>query len=188
MAPVLDALLTRWQPYAGRTWQVMSAVAYYAGLRPSEVVMLRRRAFHLPHLPAGGWGFIEVTEADDAEYNPTDPKTGKRRVPIPPHLVLLLHAYLAERSIGPDDLLFRTRKGTRPPLGNWGRALKNTCERAGVGHLSPYDLRHGLRHHLATSRRPPGRGRPPSRSQRPNARRSLHPGPHRRRDDGERAH
>jgi len=28
-------------------YQVITAVAYYAGLRPSEVVMLRPRALHL---------------------------------------------------------------------------------------------------------------------------------------------
>jgi hypothetical protein len=40
---------------------VMTAVAYYAGLRPSEVVMLRARALELP---TSGRGRIEVVEAD----------------------------------------------------------------------------------------------------------------------------
>ena len=37
------------------------AIVYYAGLRPSEVAMLRVRALTLP---AVGWGRIEVTEAE----------------------------------------------------------------------------------------------------------------------------
>ena len=39
----------------------MTAVAYYAGLRPSEVVMIRRGSLDLP---ASGWGRLHVTEAD----------------------------------------------------------------------------------------------------------------------------
>ena len=46
---------------SSRTYQVMIAVSYYAGLRPSEVVMLRPRALHLP---VDGWGRIDVVEAD----------------------------------------------------------------------------------------------------------------------------
>lgn len=45
MASVLDAIRTQ-QP-GSRTYQVMTAVTYYAGPRPSEVVMLRPRALTL---------------------------------------------------------------------------------------------------------------------------------------------
>ena len=50
MAAAIDAIVTK-QP-GTRTYRVMTAVAYYAGLRPSEVVMLRLRS---THLPATGW-------------------------------------------------------------------------------------------------------------------------------------
>ena len=62
----------------------MTAVAYYGGLRPSEVVMLRVRSLTLPVM---GWGRIDVTEADISWDEPGEPKTGPRRVPIPPVLV-----------------------------------------------------------------------------------------------------
>ncbi|HEX6237895.1 MAG TPA: hypothetical protein VFZ68_11915 [Acidimicrobiales bacterium] len=50
MAAILKAIVTH-QP-GSRNYQLMSAVMYYAGLRPSEVVMLRPRALRLP---AEGW-------------------------------------------------------------------------------------------------------------------------------------
>lgn len=143
MTTVLEALPTKVQPYAGRTWQVMSDVAYYAGLRPSEVMMIRRRVIHLPLRPAGGWGFIDVLEADDGEDNAAATKTSDpRRVPIPPILTQILWAFLPERPGPPEQLIFRTEKGTRPPINNWRRALKRACDTAGVKRLSPYDLRH----------------------------------------------
>ena len=57
MARAIEAIGSH-QP-GSRTYQVMTAVAYYAGLRPSEVVMLRGRVLHLPD---SGWGRIDVLE------------------------------------------------------------------------------------------------------------------------------
>jgi integrase len=147
MAQVIAALPTQVQPYAGRTWEVMSAVGYYAGLRPSEVLYLRRQDVHLPEPDPDdpdtvGWGWLEVEQADDGEDNAADPKTGRRVVPIPPHLVVVLQAFLEERPGPPETLLFRTKKGTRPSLDNWRRALRRACRAAGIDPLSPYDLRH----------------------------------------------
>ena len=48
---IIDAMRSH-QP-GSRTYQAMTAVVFYAGLRPSEVVMLRPRALHLP---TDGWG------------------------------------------------------------------------------------------------------------------------------------
>lgn len=53
----------------------MTAVAYYAGLRPSE-------GRHAPgqslDLPETGWGHIEVAGADVDFDGPGEPKTGPR--------------------------------------------------------------------------------------------------------------
>ena len=80
MARAIDAIETH-QP-GSKTYKVMTAVAYYAGLRPSEVVMLRRRSLHLE---GSGWGALEVTEADISYDEPGEPKTGSRTVPVPAH-------------------------------------------------------------------------------------------------------
>ena len=53
MAESIDAIVTQ-QP-GSKTYRVMTAVAYYAGLRPSEVVMLRVRS---AVLPPDGWGTV----------------------------------------------------------------------------------------------------------------------------------
>jgi integrase len=101
------------------TYQAMTAVVFYAGLRPSEVVMLRPRALDLP---TEGWGSIAVTEADIDWGEPGDPKTGNRMVPIPPRLVELLRSWVNEHGLDDDELLFRTRVGGRPSESNWSRA------------------------------------------------------------------
>ena len=71
MARALSAMVTH-QP-ASATYQAMTAVAYYAGLRPSEVVMLRCSALVLPD---DGWGALEVREADISFDESGEPKTG----------------------------------------------------------------------------------------------------------------
>ena len=137
MVTVIDAIASN-QP-ASRTYQVMTAVAYYGGLRPSEVVMLRARALHLP---ARGWGRIDVTEADVSFDESGEPKTGPRSVPIPRHLVDLLRAWVNEHGSQPDELLFRTRTGRRPTSSNWSRALQRALATVGRPSMRIYDCRH----------------------------------------------
>jgi integrase len=137
VAAIIDELKSH-QP-GSRTYQAMTAVVFYAGLRPSEVVMLRPRALHLP---AEGWGSIAVTEADINWDEPGDPKTGNRVVPIPPRLVELLRSWIDEHGLVDDELLFRTRLGGRPSESNWSRALKRACRNAGQQRIRVYDFRH----------------------------------------------
>jgi integrase len=133
------AAMENLQP-GSRVYQAMTAVAYFAGLRPSEVVMLRVRSLTLP---GEGWGRIDVTEADISYDEPGEPKTGPRRVPIPPVLVTLLRQWVEDNGLsGPDDLLFRTAKGTRPSTSNWGRAWRRALESTGQPPLRVYDCRH----------------------------------------------
>jgi len=124
---------------ASRTYQVMTAVAYYAGLRPSEVVMLRARALHLP---ATGWGRIDVTEADVAFDEPGEPKTGPRSVPIPRKLVEMLQRWVSEGGFSGQDLLFRTRAGGRPTSSNWSRSLRLALTKIDHPPMRIYDCRH----------------------------------------------
>jgi integrase len=101
MARAIDAIVTQ-QP-ASETYRVMTAVAYYAGLRPSEVVMLRVRS---TELPTQGWGRLDVTEADISFDEPGEPKTGPRSVPIPPVLVAILREWCDTNHLStPDRLL-----------------------------------------------------------------------------------
>lgn len=138
MSRAIDAIATH-QP-GSRTYQIMTAVAYYAGLRPSEVVMLRRSSVTLP---ASGWGRIDVTEADIDFDVPGEPKSGMRSVPIPPVLVVPLRAWLASLpGDDPTELLFRTRTGKRPTASNWTRAWHRALRSIGEPPLRIYDCRH----------------------------------------------
>ena len=137
MAAVIYAIASH-QP-ASRTYQLMTAVAYYAGLRPSEVVMLRARALELPRT---GWGRVHVTEADVSFDEPGEPKTGARSVPIPPVLVELLREWVSDGGFRSDDLLFRTRTGGRPSWSNWARALQRALATVGAPSMRVYDCRH----------------------------------------------
>lgn len=138
MRRAIDAMFN--DKYGSRVYRVMTAVAYYAGLRPSEVVMLRRRSLALPKQ---GWGSIDVTQADISWDEPGEPKTGRRRVPIPPTLVEILREWIADAGVdGLDELLFRTEKGTRPSTSNWGRAWRRALTSIGEQPLRVYDCRH----------------------------------------------
>lgn len=137
MRRAIDAISSH-QP-GSRTYRVMTAVAYYAGLRPSEVVMLRPRALDLP---AAGWGRLEVTEADVSTDEPGLPKTGERSVPIPPPLVQILTEWLGEHDFAEHDLIFRTRTGGLPTASNWSRAWHRALRSIGQPTLRLYDCRH----------------------------------------------
>jgi integrase len=137
MDRIVAAMLSH-QP-ASATYRMMTLVAYLAGLRPSEVVMLRRRALTLP---AEGWGRIDVTEADVSFDEPGEPKTGARQVPIPPRLVAELRVWVETGGFEAEDLLFRTRNGRRPTASNWARSLKRACNAAGAPSMRVYDCRH----------------------------------------------
>jgi integrase len=138
MAAAIDAIVTH-QP-GSRAFRVMTAVAYYAGLRPSEVVMLRVAS---TVLPAEGWGRLEVTEADISFDEPGEPKTGPRSVPIPPVLVAMLAEWIDQNDLtDPERLLFRTRNDTRPSGSNWIRAWHRALAAVGQRPLRVYDCRH----------------------------------------------
>ena len=138
MAAAIDAISSHQTGSA--TYRVMTAVAYYAGLRPSEVVMLRVKALRLP---VEGWGRIDVTEADISFDEPGEPKTGPRSVPIPPTLVEILRDWLDVTGIASAEaLLFRTRNGNRPSGSNWGRAWRRALVTVGQEPLRVYDCRH----------------------------------------------
>jgi integrase len=134
---IINALRSH-QP-GSRNFQMMAAVVFYAGLRPSEVAMLRPRALYLPD---EGWGRIAVDEADDGWGEPVEPKTGKRSVPIPPQLVDLLRVWITDGNLVDDALLFRSRGGRRPAQSNWSRALRRACTNSNQRRVRPYDFRH----------------------------------------------
>ena len=139
MARAIDAIASR-DP-ASRTYRAMTAVVYYAGLRPSEVVMLRMRALDIPR--TSGWGRIHVTEADISFDEPGEPKTGSRTVPIPPVLVSILREWIEDGGFSsPDELLFRTRGDKRPLASSWGRAWHRALAATGQERLRIYDCRH----------------------------------------------
>jgi integrase len=137
MAKVIEAMASH-QP-GSRMYQAMTAVAYYGGLRPSEIVMLRVRSLDLP---ADGWGRIEVTEADIDFDVAGEPKTGERSVPIPAVLVERLHGWIEAKGLEGDDLLFRTRGDQRPSQSNWARSLRRALVQVGHPPIRVYDCRH----------------------------------------------
>lgn len=138
MMRILDAIPSH-QP-GSLTFQLMTAVVYYAGLRPSEVVMLRCRSLSLP--TDDSWGRIDVTEADIDFDTPGEPKTGPRSVPIPPVLAGQLQAWTSRHELEGDDLLFRTRTGGRPTTSNWSRAWHRALNTVGAPSWRIYDCRH----------------------------------------------
>ena len=138
MAKAIDAIACHQK--GNQTYRVMTGVAYYAGMRPSEVVMLRVGALELP---PEGWGRIHVVEADISFDEPGEPKTGPRVVPIPAALVTMLRKWLTDNAlVQPDALLFRTSGGKRPQQSNWIRSWHRALISIGQPTLRVYDCRH----------------------------------------------
>ena len=133
---------------------------YYAALRPSEAVMLRRSDLHLPRQ---GWGRIVLAaSASRAGRNWTDDGTARqerglkhraahetRTIPIPPDLVILLRAHVSRYGTTPDGRVFQTARGgiiqDSAYSAVWDQARKKALTeaqyRSPLGRR-PYDLRH----------------------------------------------
>jgi integrase len=138
------------------------ACLYFAALRPSEALRLRDIDCELPDT-SGAWGRIILTGAssrgggdwtDDGEaYEHRGLKHRAaetvRIVPIPPELVAILRAHIAEFGTAPDGRLFRGRNdGTLSSqyVKVWRAARKRVLTPAQVESplaRRPYDLRHG---------------------------------------------
>ena len=106
----------------GQHLEAFFACLYYAGLRPSEAVMLREG--HL-YLPKKGWGrIILAASASRAGTAWTDDGTARqerglkhragnetRTIPIPPELVRLLCTHVKKYGTTPDGRIFQTARG-----------------------------------------------------------------------------
>jgi integrase len=124
-------------------YQVLTALVYFTGMRPSEALMLDVEDLTLPG--SGQLGEVRVWRAHkDAGKlysvlgeDLNDTKTGgTRTAPLVPELVDMLLAFIGGRTSGP---LVRTRNGNVPTASNWHRAWKRASGDAG---LRIYDLRH----------------------------------------------
>lgn len=146
----------------GRRLHAFFACIYYAGLRPGEVQLLREADCTLP---ASGWGDLVLTgsrsEVSAGYYAPRGKRHHerplKRRaaeevrpVPIPPALVEILRAHLAEFGTTRDGRLFSgVESGENVPGSVYSRVWEEArqiglspAQEASPLARRPYDLRH----------------------------------------------
>jgi integrase len=146
---------------AGPRLRAFFALLYFAGLRPSEALDVRKQDCRLPE---SGWGLIVLEGSrpqagkawtDDGER--TEKRALKwrgqqeiRRVPIPPELVSILRQHLKTYGAAADGRLFRTATGGHITPAAYYRAWE-AARRYGLTPEAvnsplagrPYDLRHG---------------------------------------------
>lgn len=136
------------------------AVMYYAALRPSEAVELRKEALSLP---TAGWGELYLSRsAPSAGRSWSESRTrreprqlkhrGKdevRIVPTPPELTKALRDHLDQHGTTRDGRLFRGARGGPLSESLYGRVWGKAREAALSGNevasplaRRPYDLRH----------------------------------------------
>ncbi|WP_328935139.1 MULTISPECIES: integrase [unclassified Streptomyces] len=133
---------------------------YYAGMRPAEVINLRKSQCRLPRT---GWGLLNLKGgivtagkewSDDGAVHETHSlkrRSAKttRPVPIPPVLVRMLIEHIARFGVTADGRIFQNAAGNYIDAAaygiTWGRAREATLTMD--EHLlnlakRPYDLRH----------------------------------------------
>lgn len=144
----------------GRRLHAFFGCLYYAGLRPSEALGLRRGDCVLP---ADGWGELRLARArpdisgshfrdkGDVEDRPLKHRRVEavRVVPIPPALVAMLTVHLDEYGTTGDGRLFRGVGGGGVPTSVYADVWSNARllglspeQEASPLARRPYDLRH----------------------------------------------
>src|ERR1022692_378478 len=177
----------------GQHLEAFYACLYYAALRPSEAVMLRKADLHLP---AKGWGRIVLAvSASRAGRSWTDHGTARqerglkhraahetRTIPVPPDLVRLLRAHIRRYGTTPDGRIFQTARGgiiqDSAYSAAWAEARKERPHRSAVPVAArPPSLRPAPRRRLAVAelRGARDRGRPPRRARRRGPAQDLRP-------------
>ena len=124
---------------AAGSYRAMVLVLGVCGLRFGECAALRVRSVDLLRRR------LRVSEAVsdvNGQLVWSSPKTHQSRdVPLPRSLVPMVEA--AMKGKGPDELLFLSPEGTPIRLPNWRRRVwQPAVDSAGLGHLTPHDLRH----------------------------------------------
>lgn len=155
---LLTAVTYVGRPKRGRMLRAFFACMYFAGMRPAEVLALRRQDCDLPER---GWGLLVLTgsrpqankrwtdsgEAHDARGLKHRAAQDTRPVPIPPELVVILREFLAEFGAAADGRLFRTAsdKSIYDYAAAWQKARTLALRPDQVASplaARPYDLRH----------------------------------------------
>ncbi|WP_328942536.1 site-specific integrase [Streptomyces sp. NBC_00250] len=144
----------------GRRLVAFFACQLYAAMRPAEAVGLREKDCHLPDT---GWGTLTLRETrpvsgkrwtdsgerhDKRGLKSRAPKAD-RPVPIPPLLVMMLRAHIAEFGVAKDGRLFANERGGVLGTSSYWRvwqearplALPSEKVDSPLAHR-PYDLRH----------------------------------------------
>ncbi|MFE4663073.1 tyrosine-type recombinase/integrase [Streptomyces hydrogenans] len=144
----------------GRRLVAFFACQMYAAMRPAEAVGLRKKDCYLPEK---GWGTLTLKETrpvsgkrwtdsgqrhDKRGLKSREPKAD-RPVPIPPMLVTMLRAHIAEFGTAKDGRLFANERGAVLGTSSYWRvwqearpiALPPDKVESPLAHR-PYDLRH----------------------------------------------
>jgi integrase len=146
----------------GRHLEAFFGCLYYAGLRPSEAVMLTLDEIQLPD-GDDEWGWLYLGDSAPSSggaWNETGNRRERRQlkhraakevrpVPLSPALARLLRKHLAEYGTAPDGRLFHGEAGGLLSDTIYGRSWENArqtalspAEAASPLGERPYDLRH----------------------------------------------
>jgi integrase len=171
-SPALVAEMLRACSHVGRRqgprFVAFYGCMFYALMRPSEVAALTHEACYLPE---AGWGYLTFADAspaagraytDDGQVHEHRGLKGRtkgrpsprgrrpvRKVPIPPELVGLLRAHIAQFGVAPDGRLFRSEHGNPIQQSTWWQVWQKVraasltpAQRESPLMKRPYDLRH----------------------------------------------
>lgn len=146
----------------GRHLEAFFGCIYYAGLRPSEAVMLTLDELQLPNGDSEwGWFYLgHSAPSTGGAWNETGDRRERRQlkhraarevrpVPVSPTLARLLRKHIAEHGTAPDGRLFQGEGGGMLSDSIYGRVWEKArqtaltpAEKASPLAERPYDLRH----------------------------------------------
>jgi integrase len=154
---VMDAMPKR--NLKDRRAVLATAFGLYAGLRPSEILVLRPSDITLPNpQDTGAWGTIRVTRSEDGAGGADRTKTGRSRT-VPMHAKLV--AIVREHQPYWKGELRHCGDGPPLTIAGWRYRMHAGCSGADVDRFSAYDLRHvcatlmlqsGMNHALVAKR------------------------------------
>ena len=115
--------------------RLMCIIIWATGIRVNEACTIRGNAF--------------TFDGEDAYLALTQYKmVSDKKIPVPKTVYLLMKEYIKRHDIGPDEYVFKSKKGMAYQASTFRIQVQRLCKKYGIGNADyifrPHDFRHGV--------------------------------------------